>query len=53
MDGNTFDRPGARLVVSIREARSLGIAIALRKPAMSVDASPHDPHRNHFLNRNV
>jgi hypothetical protein len=31
MDGNAFDRPGARSVMPIRDARSLGITIALCK----------------------
>ena len=31
-----------------RDARSLGIATALRKPTSPV-VQPHDPHRNHFL----
>jgi hypothetical protein len=51
MDGKAFDRPGARRVMPIRDARSLGIATAFAQADGAVDASPNDPHRNHFLNR--
>jgi hypothetical protein len=40
-------------VIPIRDARSLDIATAWRKPTVPVDASPDDPHRNHFFSTYV